>query len=169
MIRDILFCPVCLLSSFTLAIPFEPKVIETSYLTCILHYWNLFKWLQGWLRTNLKCDINAEKHLIWTFCWQWHSVSLTLPCCKWIFLCIYYLVEIQSKTIVHVFVFVYHIHQIMYIYEAVLVPNLSENVLFLSRSNEKLSRSNEKLSRSNEKVSRSNEKLSRSNEKTISF
>ena len=51
------------------------------------------------------------------------------------------------------------------IYEAVLVPNLCENFLFLSRSNEKLSRSNEKLSRSNEKLSRSNEKLSRSNEK----
>ena len=51
------------------------------------------------------------------------------------------------------------------LYEAVLVPNLSENFLFLSRSNEKLSRSNEKLSRSNEKLSRSNEKLSRSNEK----
>ena len=50
-------------------------------------------------------------------------------------------------------------------YEAVLVPNLSENFLFLSRSNEKLSRSNENLSRSNEKLSRSNEKLSRSNEK----
>ena len=49
-------------------------------------------------------------------------------------------------------------------YEAVLVPNLSENFLFLSCSNEKLSRSNEKVSRSNEKVSRSNEKLSRSNE-----
>ena len=52
-----------------------------------------------------------------------------------------------------------------YIYEAVLVPNLSENFLFLSRSNEKLSRSNEKPSRSNEKLSHSNEKLSRSNEK----
>ena len=50
-------------------------------------------------------------------------------------------------------------------YEAVLVPNLSENFLLLSRSNEKLSRSNEKLSRSNEKLSRSNEKLSRYNEK----
>ena len=50
-------------------------------------------------------------------------------------------------------------------YEAVLVPNLCENFLFLSRSNERLSRSNEKLSRSNEKLSRSNEKLSRSNEK----
>ena len=37
-------------------------------------------------------------------------------------------------------------------YEAVLVPNLSENFLFLSRSNEKLCRSNEKLSRSNEKT-----------------
>ena len=50
-------------------------------------------------------------------------------------------------------------------YEADLVPNLCENFLFLSRSNEKLSRSNEKLSRSNEKLSRSNEELSRSNEK----
>ena len=50
-------------------------------------------------------------------------------------------------------------------YEAVLVPNLCENFLFLSRSNEKLSRSNDKLSRSNEKLSRSNEKVSRFNEK----
>ena len=59
----------------------------------------------------------------------------------------------------------YYLPVMAVFYEAVLVPNLSENFLFLSCSNEKLSRSNEKLSRSNEKLSRSNEKLSRSNEK----
>ena len=60
---------------------------------------------------------------------------------------------------------IYNVCYLGLAYEAVLVPNLCENFVFLSRSNEKLSRSNEKLSRSNEKLSRSNDKLSRSNEK----
>ena len=41
MIGGLLFCPVCLsvclLSTLTFAITFEPLEIETPYLTCMLH------------------------------------------------------------------------------------------------------------------------------------
>ena len=54
---------VCLLSTLTFAITFEPYDIETSYLAWILHLWRPFKWHQGQLPCDLDFDLCAKNSL----------------------------------------------------------------------------------------------------------
>ena len=58
--------PICLLSTITFAITFEPLEVETSYLACILHQWCPFKWHEGQWPCDLDFDLCAKSSLFWT-------------------------------------------------------------------------------------------------------
>ena len=82
------FCPVCLfvclLSTLTFAITFEPLEVETSYLASTLHEKCPFNWHQSQWPCDLDFDLCAKNSFFGLCCRRGHSQCFTNT--PWFFL-----------------------------------------------------------------------------------